>query len=47
MDISGSYTFNAPPDRVWDVLMTPDAIASCIPGAIDSSPMATIATARG
>jgi len=32
MDISGSYTFNAPPARVWDVLMTPDAIASCIPG---------------
>ena len=32
MDISGSYTFNAPPARVWDLLMTPDAIASCIPG---------------
>jgi carbon monoxide dehydrogenase subunit G len=32
MEISGSYTFNAPPTRVWDVLMTPDAIASCIPG---------------
>ena len=23
MDISGSYTFNAPPDRVWDLLMDP------------------------
>jgi uncharacterized protein len=32
MDISASYTFNAPPARVWDLLMTPDAIASCIPG---------------
>jgi carbon monoxide dehydrogenase subunit G len=32
MDISGSYTFNASPDRVWDLLMNPDAIASCIPG---------------
>ncbi len=32
MDISGSYTFNAPADRVWDLLMDPDAIASCIPG---------------
>jgi uncharacterized protein len=32
MDIAGSYTFNAPPGRVWDLLMTPDAIASCIPG---------------
>jgi carbon monoxide dehydrogenase subunit G len=32
MDISGSYTFNAPPERVWDLLMNPDVIASCIPG---------------
>ena len=23
MDISGSYTFNAAPDRVWDLLMNP------------------------
>jgi uncharacterized protein len=32
MDISGSYTFNAPPDRVWDLLMDPDIISACIPG---------------
>ena len=32
MDISGSYTFNASPDRVWTVLMDPAVIASCIPG---------------
>ena len=32
MDIFGSYTFNAPLDRVWDLLMDPQAIASCIPG---------------
>jgi carbon monoxide dehydrogenase subunit G len=32
MDISGSYTFKAPPDRVWDLLMDPAVIASCIPG---------------
>jgi carbon monoxide dehydrogenase subunit G len=32
MDIFGSYTFNAPPDRVWDLLMNPEAISSCIPG---------------
>ena len=32
MDISGSYTFNAPPQRVWDLLMDPVVIASCIPG---------------
>jgi uncharacterized protein len=32
MDISGSYTFNAPPERVWNMLMDPAVIASCIPG---------------
>jgi uncharacterized protein len=32
MDITGSYTFAAPPDRVWALLMDPTAIASCIPG---------------
>jgi carbon monoxide dehydrogenase subunit G len=32
MDVSGSYTFRAPADRVWNLLMSPDAIASCIPG---------------
>jgi uncharacterized protein len=32
MDIFGSYTFNAPLDRVWDLLMDPDTISSCIPG---------------
>ena len=32
MEISGSYTFNAPPDRVWDLLMEPAVISSCIPG---------------
>ena len=38
MDVSGSYTFKAPPDRVWDLLMTPDAIASCIPGCQSFEP---------
>src|SRR5688572_29457269 len=32
MDIAGSYTFNAPPDRVWDLLMDPAVLASCMPG---------------
>src|SRR3989442_1395220 len=32
MEISGSYTFNAPPDRVWDLLLDPAVISSCIPG---------------
>jgi carbon monoxide dehydrogenase subunit G len=32
MNISGSYTFGAPPARVWNLLMDPAAIAACIPG---------------
>ena len=32
MEMSGSYTFNAPPDRVWALLMDPEVISSCIPG---------------
>jgi uncharacterized protein len=32
MDISGSFTFHAPPDRVWALLMDPAALSSCIPG---------------
>ena len=32
MDIASSYVFNAEPDRVWDLLMDPAIIASCIPG---------------
>ena len=32
MDISGSYTFDAAPDRVWTLLMDPAVISDCIPG---------------
>ena len=32
MDITGTYTFAAPPERVWALLMDPEQIASCIPG---------------
>ena len=32
MEITGSYTFNASTERVWDLLMDPAVIASCIPG---------------
>jgi carbon monoxide dehydrogenase subunit G len=32
MDITGSYSFNAAPERVWALLMDPDVISSCIPG---------------
>ena len=32
MEISGSYTFNALPERVWNLLMDPAVLSSCIPG---------------
>jgi carbon monoxide dehydrogenase subunit G len=32
MQVTGSYTFAASRDRVWDLMLDPDAIASCIPG---------------
>jgi hypothetical protein len=32
MEISGSYIFDAPPDRVWAVLMDPAVLSACIPG---------------
>src|SRR4051812_12222136 len=32
MDITGTYTFNAAPERVWALLMDPATIAACIPG---------------
>ena len=32
MDIAGTYTFSAPPDRVWTLLMDPQVISSCIAG---------------
>jgi carbon monoxide dehydrogenase subunit G len=38
MDITGSYSFGAPPTRVWNLLMDPSAIASCIPGCESLEP---------
>src|SRR5688572_18988859 len=32
MDIAGSYTFPASPDKVWTLLMDPNVIAACVPG---------------
>jgi carbon monoxide dehydrogenase subunit G len=32
MEISGSYTFDAPADRVWALLMDTAVLSSCIPG---------------
>jgi hypothetical protein len=32
MDLKAHYTFDAPLERVWDLLMDPHAIGACIPG---------------
>jgi len=38
VDIFGSYTFDVSPDRVWDLLMDPAALSSCIPGCTRFEP---------
>src|SRR4030095_12191077 len=32
LKIEGNYTFNAPRDRVWQVLLDPKIMAQCMPG---------------
>ena len=32
MNLEGTHLFNAPRDRVWQVMLDPDALASCLPG---------------
>ena len=32
MKVEGSYTFDAPRDRVWTVLLNPESLKNCIPG---------------
>ena len=32
MDVSATYTFEAPRARVWNLLVDPDVIAGCLPG---------------
>jgi carbon monoxide dehydrogenase subunit G len=36
--VEGSYTFDAPRDRVWTTLMNPDALKSCVPGCETLTP---------
>ena len=38
MQISGTYTFNAAPERVWALLMDPAVLSSCIPGCESFDP---------
>ena len=32
MKLSGSYEFNASPEKVWQTLTNPDCLSACIPG---------------
>ena len=38
MDLNGTYTFDAAPARVWDLLMDPAVISACIPGCQGMEP---------
>ncbi|MDQ3810715.1 MAG: carbon monoxide dehydrogenase subunit G [Chloroflexota bacterium] len=33
MKVEGVYTFPASPEKVWELLLDPDSLRSCIPGA--------------
>jgi len=39
MQITGSYRFSAPATRVWDLLMDTTAIAGCVPGCQELTPI--------
>jgi carbon monoxide dehydrogenase subunit G len=39
MQISGTYVFDAPAARVWDLLMNTTAIAACVPGCQELTPL--------
>lgn len=39
MQITGSYVFEAPAARVWDLLMNTEAIAACVPGCQELTPI--------
>ncbi|HEX6464030.1 MAG TPA: carbon monoxide dehydrogenase subunit G [Vicinamibacterales bacterium] len=38
IEIARTYTFEAPPDRVWQLLMDTKALSSCIPGCESLDP---------
>jgi carbon monoxide dehydrogenase subunit G len=39
MDLTATYTFSAPAVDVWNLLMSPDAIAACLPGCRELRPI--------
>lgn len=38
MDISATYVFDAPAEKVWNTLMDPGALAECVPGCQNLEP---------
>ena len=39
MDLSATYTFAAPRERVWDLLVDPAVVAACLPGCDTLEPV--------
>jgi uncharacterized protein len=39
MELKGQYVFDAPPARVWERLMDPATISSCLPGCQQFEPL--------
>ena len=39
MELASTYTFDAPQEKVWDLLMDTTAIASCVPGCRELRPI--------
>ena len=39
MNVTGSYTFNAPAQQVWDLLLDTEAVAACVPGCESLEPI--------
>lgn len=38
MKVEGSYTFEAPRERVWSVLLNPESLKNCVPGCETLTP---------
>ena len=39
MELTATYDFNAPVERVWELLMDTDAVAACLPGCRGLTPV--------
>ena len=39
MNVTGSYTFDAPAQQVWDLLLDTEAVAACVPGCESLEPI--------